>query len=218
MAELVKRAYQSPVRAAAAARTRARLRAAAGRLFITQGYAATTMRQVAREAAVGERTLYDAFPAKAALFRHTLGVAVAGDEEPVPVAQRPWVQAALAEPDPVTTLSLLAANTATLLERAGDLIMVSIEAAAADPDMRAGVDADSQATHDVLLAFAASLSRRGALRAGLTGHAAADVLYVFLAPHTYQLLRRHRRWSAQQYRQWLTGAITRELLADPGPR
>ena len=62
----VKRPYRSPRRTAAAAATRAAIREAAASLFLQQGYAATTMREVAARAGVGERTLYDAFPTKAA--------------------------------------------------------------------------------------------------------------------------------------------------------
>ena len=66
MADDVKRAYRSEARAASAAATRARIRDAAARLFVERGYVATTMREVASAAGVGERTLYDAFPTKAA--------------------------------------------------------------------------------------------------------------------------------------------------------
>ena len=50
MADPVKRTYRSPARAAAAAETRARIRAAAADLFVQQGYVATTLRQAAKEA------------------------------------------------------------------------------------------------------------------------------------------------------------------------
>lgn len=84
-----------PVAAACpAAETRARIREAAGPLFVERGYTGTTLRDVAEEAGVGERTLYDAFSTKAALFGHTLGVATVGDEEPIPVAECPEVRAA----------------------------------------------------------------------------------------------------------------------------
>lgn len=212
MADSVKRTYRSPARAAAAAATRARLRHAAGRLFIAQGYAATTMRQIAREAGVGERTVYDVFSSKSVLFGHTLAVAVAGDEEPVPVAERPWVRAVLAELHPVVALGLLAANSTQLLDRAGDLIMVSIEAAVSDADMRATADAGAHATYAVQRTVATRLHQRGALREDLDAQTAADILYVLLAPHTHQLLRRHRRWNAEKYQRWIHDAMVRELL------
>ncbi|HEX4396654.1 MAG TPA: helix-turn-helix domain-containing protein [Trebonia sp.] len=48
-------------------------------LFVEHGYVATTIRDVARAAGVGERTVYGIFPSKADLFRHVLDVAIAGD-------------------------------------------------------------------------------------------------------------------------------------------
>jgi len=212
MADTVKRTYRSPARAAAAGATRARIRAAAERLFVEQGYTATTLRQIAAAAGVGERTLYDAFPTKAALFAHTLGVATVGDEEPVRVADRPEIATAQEQPDPRAAIAQLVAYSTALLERAGDLIMVSVEAAGADPDMRAAADAGTDATHRVHLALTDNLYARGALRDGLDPVTAADILYALGSPHMHQLLRRHRGWSVKQYRGWLESAIIRELI------
>ncbi|MFF8598302.1 TetR/AcrR family transcriptional regulator [Streptomyces sp. NPDC015232] len=210
------RPYDAPMRAAAAARTRARIREAAGRLFVERGYAATRMREIARAAGVGERTLYDAFPTKAALFGHTLGVATVGDEEPVAVADRPEFRRLGGETDPAETVEALVARTADLLDRAGDLIMVSVEAAGADPDMRAAADAGAAATHAVHLRLTTALHARGALRPGLDAARAADILFALVSPHVHQLLRRHRGWSAEAYRDWLTALVTDQLLA-PAP-
>jgi AcrR family transcriptional regulator len=212
MAEPVKRSYRSPARASAAAATRAQIREAAGRLFVEQGYAATSLRQIAKAAGVGERTLYDAFPSKAALFSHTLGVAVVGDEEPVAVAARPEIADARRQPDPKQAIAQHLSYSADLLDRAGDLIMVSVEAAGTDPDMRAAADAGAAATHSVHLALAESLHSGGALRPELDPTAAADILYTLLSPHVHQLLRRHRGWTAERYRTWLQDTITHELI------
>jgi AcrR family transcriptional regulator len=212
MAEGVKRAYRSQARAVAASATRARIRDTAARLFVDHGYVATTMRQVAASAGVGERTLYDAFPTKAALFSHTLSVAIVGDEETVRVAERPEIAATREQADPRTAIGQLVAYSTALLERAGDLIMVSVEAAGADADMRAAADAGAAATHRVHLALTEHLHRRGALRAGLDPVTAADILYALGSPHMHQLLRRHRGWTVQQYQTWLDNAIVHELL------
>lgn len=212
MAGDVKREYRSEARAAAAAATRARIRDAAARLFVERGYVATTMRQVATAAGVGERTLYDAFPNKVALFTHTLSVATVGDEEPVRVFDRPDMAAARRQADPRAAIADLIAYTAELLERAGDLIMVSVEAAGADPDMRAAAGAGADATHRVHLALTTALHQRGALRDGLDPITAADTLYALASPHLHQLLRRHRGWTAERYTTWLENAAIRELL------
>jgi AcrR family transcriptional regulator len=215
MANPVKRRYHSPRRAAAAAATRARIRGAATELFVTKGFVATTMREVATHAGVGERTLYDAFPSKATLFGHTLGVTIVGDEEPVPVAERPEVLAARGAPDPATAIMRMVIYSTALLERAGDLIMVSVEAAGSDPDMREAAAAGARETHRVCHAFIHGLHQRAALRDDLDPTAAADIMYALLSPHLHQLLRRHRTWSAARYRAWLERVLTRELLGRP---
>lgn len=212
MAGPVKRQYQSTVRAATAAATRTRIREAAASLFVERGYVATTMREIAKAAGVGERTLYDAFPTKAQLFQHTLGVATVGDEAPVRVADRPEILAAQAEADPRAAIARSIAYSAELLERAGDLIMVTVEAAGTDPDMRAAADAGARATHEVHLALTRALAKRGALREGIDAVGAADILFALASPHVHQLLRRHRGWSATRYRTWLAEAVIQQLL------
>lgn len=181
------------------------------------GYVATSIRQVARAAGVGERTVYDAFGSKAGLFQHVLAVAVGGDTRPVAVADRPEVVAARTEDDAETALRLAVAHAADLLDRAGDLIMVSVEAAGADADMREAANAGAQATLAVHRAFVANLAARGALQPGLDTDAAADILYAVLSPHLHQLLRRHRGWSSDRYRAWALGTLRHHLLGGAEP-
>jgi AcrR family transcriptional regulator len=213
------RRYRAPQRAEAAARTRARIREAASTLFVERGYVVTTIRDIAHAAGVGERTVYAAFPGKADLFRHALDVATVGDEQPVAVADRPEIRDAVRDPDPAAAISRAIAYTVALFERAGDLIMVTVQAADADPDMRAAADAGSQATRQLWLTLTRSLHDQGALRPGLDPPTAADILYALASPHTHQLLRRHRGWSPQQYGAWLIDTVTQQLLGGaPGGR
>jgi hypothetical protein len=90
--------------------------------------------------------------------------------------------------------------------------MVSVEAAGADPDMRAAADAGADATHRVHLALTERLHAGGALRDGLDPVTAADILYALGSPHMHQLLRRHRGWSVERYSSWLQNVIIRELI------
>jgi hypothetical protein len=66
----------------------------------------------------------------------------------------------------ITTIIIVnhVAYSTALLERAGDLIMVSIEAAGAGEDTRTTVDAGGRATHRVHLALTEAPHGRGALR------------------------------------------------------
>jgi AcrR family transcriptional regulator len=207
------RRYHAPQRAQAAAQTKARIREAASALFVEHGYVATTIRDIASAAGVGERTVYAAFPSKADLFRHVLDVATVGDEQPVAVAGRPEIQQAFSQADPRTAISQTIDYTVALFERAGDLIMVTVQAADADPDMRAAADAGSHATRQLWRTLTQALHDTGALRPGLTAQTAADILYALASPHTHQLLRRHCHWTTQRYHTWLARAVTRELLA-----
>jgi AcrR family transcriptional regulator len=206
------RHYHAPQREQAAAQTKARIREAASALFVEHGYVATTIRDIARAADVGERTVYAAFPSKADLFRHVLDVSTVGDEQPVAVADRPEIQDAFGQPDPRSAIGQAIDYTVALFERAGDLIMVTVQAADADPDMRAAADAGSHASHQLWLTLTRTLHDAGALRTGLTAQTAADILYALASPHTHQLLRRHRGWTTQRYHTWLIDAVTQQLL------
>ena len=212
--ESVKRTYQSPLRQQAARHTRARIRDAAAALFVTQGYAATTMRQVANAAGVAERTVYAAFASKADLFGEVVGVTLTGDELPIAVADRPEFRQALTQRDPRRALELLVDYSTTLLERAGPLIMAGVRSSGADADMRRFDAEGAQATAANARTMAEALVGLGALRSDLEVQQAADVLFALGSPHVHHLLRQLCGWSAEQYRDWLLDILTRTLLAE----
>src|SRR6266496_3000467 len=195
MSRHVKRPYRSSLREETAELTRARIRESAARLFVEQGFVATTVKQVAAAAGVAERTVYAAFPSKADLFNEVLGVATVGDDRPVPVAERAEFRAAFGE-------------------RAGPLIITSIESAGADPDMRRIADEGAHATAVNLGAFVRALADHGGLRPGLEVQQAADILMVLSSPHVHHLLRHDRDWTVDRYRDWLLDTLSGALLPD----
>ena len=85
-----KRRYQSRLRQDSTRRTRQAIVAAAGELFVANGYAATSLADIAVAAGVARPTVFAAFGSKPTLLRQVLDEALAGDDEPVPVADRPW--------------------------------------------------------------------------------------------------------------------------------
>jgi AcrR family transcriptional regulator len=206
------RPYRSVARAQQAEQTRARIRAAAEELFVARGYTTTSLREVAERAGVAERTLYSSFPTKSALYAHALGVAIVGDEAAVPLADRDRWTGLLALDDPVLLLRGAVDLTADLLDRAGGLILVGVEAAGADPEMRRQSDDGERATLASMRLIARRLAVLDALRPGVDAGTAADVLFTMLSPFTHQLLRRRRRWSSKRYRDWLHETLTHQLL------
>src|SRR6516225_4017003 len=98
------------VRAEKARATRRRIIAAATELFTRDGYLQTTMADIARLADVAVQTLYLSFGSKVAVLTAALDMAIAGDDDPVPVLERPWFARLRAEPDPIAALDIVADN------------------------------------------------------------------------------------------------------------
>lgn len=206
----VKRPYRSPRRQAQAERTRAAIRAAAADLFERDGVAATTMRAIAERAGVGERTLYDAFPTKGALFDHVVGVAIVGDEAAVPVAERPGYLAALEETDARRAIELWAAFSATLLGRAGRLIAAAAGSAGADAAMRAFTDLGAEQTRANVTAFVDRLADGGGV--ALDRQDAIAAVLATSSPLTYVTVCDGLGWDDDRYERWLSETLTRLLL------
>src|ERR671913_210601 len=116
------RAYESPLRREQALATERRILDAAYRLLVGQGYGATTMSAVAREAGVSTPTVYKVVGSKPTLVKRVYDVTLVGDDDPVPFAERPEVGAAYAEEAPRRFLAAYARLARTLSERLGALL------------------------------------------------------------------------------------------------
>src|SRR6266581_4160100 len=93
MTESVKpRTYRSSVREEQARRTRLAILDAARLLFTEQGYAATTIAQIAARARVAVDTVYAAVGTKPVLMRLLVEVAISGADQPVPAEERDYVR------------------------------------------------------------------------------------------------------------------------------
>src|SRR5260221_8642389 len=129
-----KRRYDSPRRRQQAADTRRDILAAAQRRFEHDGYVATTMAAVAKDADVALKTVYLAFETKGGLLRALWHLLLRGDDDRTPVGGRQWYQEVLDEPDPERKLRLNARNARMVKQRAGSLLAVISSAAPLDDD------------------------------------------------------------------------------------
>src|SRR6516165_3359715 len=73
---------------------------AARTLFAERGYAGTTIEAISELSDVPPATVYRLFSSKLGILKALLDVSIAGDDEDVPVEERPFVRAILADPDP----------------------------------------------------------------------------------------------------------------------
>src|SRR5690349_22484054 len=117
-------------------RTRARIVDAATRLFVDDGYLATTIEAIAERAGVAVQTVYYVFGTKRNLLAAVLDASVAGDVEPVPVLERDWVEALRAEGDATSAVERLVEAMVAIVARTMAIYEV-VRRAAADPDVSA---------------------------------------------------------------------------------
>lgn len=207
------RGYHSPRRLAAARATRARIRAAATRLFLADGYSATSVRSVAQAAGVAEKTVYLHYATKLALLKEVVETTIVGDDEAVAAADRHWFQDIVENPDPEQKLRLLAQASAVLHERTGAVFAMARGAAAADPDAAALWAFGKQGHRADMTLLAASFETVDLLPPGRDSTWATAVLYVLVGPETWHLLRVELGYTPEAYRDWLHTALAHTLNA-----
>ena len=210
-----KKPYSSQLRAAQARATRRAIVDAAARLFTEQGYGATTVDAIAKTAGVSRKTVFASVGGKAQALKLAIDWAIVGDDEPVPLLERPVVRAGMAEPDACQMIAAYARSTTELGARIAPLIAVAEAAAGADAEIRAmSADGNAQRLRGMTV-FAQALADRGALRPGLTVSEAADILWLLGGPAVYHRFVIEQGWPAQRFEEWLRDALT-GLLIDPG--
>jgi len=183
-------------------------------LFITDGYAATTMERIADDAGVAVQTLYYTFRAKGQLLREVVEVTAAGDEDAAPVAQRAWVQEMLTATSGQRVLALAVEHGADIFVRAAPLWPV-LAAAAADPSVEhywRSVAANRRAGQERMVARLAEL---GALRHGLHPDRATDLVVVLFGHDVFGSLVTEAGWSVPEYKAWLFRTLVQQLLQRP---
>jgi AcrR family transcriptional regulator len=205
------RRYDSPRRRQQAAETRRLILEAAQPLFERDGYAATTMASIAREAGVAPKTVYVAFESKSGLLRALWHLLLRGDQEDVPVGDRSWYREVLEEPDPERKLGMAARASSRVKGRAGRLMGVIRSAAATDPDIRELWDRIQRDFLENQRGLVESLDARGALRAGLTVERGTDILWTLNHPDVWLLLL-DRGWTPEEFETWFADAVRQQLL------
>jgi AcrR family transcriptional regulator len=184
--------------------------AAAHRLFSAKGYLATSIEDIAAEAGVARPTVFTAVGPKSTILRVVVDQALAGDDAPVPIAQRPWWREAIDEPDPVRSIQLAARNMCLINQRSAPLLRALETAAAVDADARQVWDRYQRQRHDGLNEFAAAL-RRKTTRARLNEETMTDTLWM-LTPDAYLRLVHDAGWPLERFQSWLTDLLQRLFL------
>jgi len=208
-----RRPYRSPKREAAALKTRHAIRDAAEALFLRDGYARTTMKAIAAQAGVSEKTMYLTYATKANLLREVIQVAVRGDEALATLAERPEWRAVVHGPAE-QVFARLAALNATLMARTAPIIAVAEAAAATDPELAEHRDHAHATTRADLHALAVELKQRSVLAPHIDEQHAADTMYALAADTSvYLRLTRDCGWTPTRYADLIAHTLSAALSA-----
>ncbi len=208
-----KRPYNSTRRQAQARETRRQIVEAARKLFVEYGYAGATIDAIAQEAGVAPETIFATFGNKCAILAALIDVAVGGDEQPIPLLQRPGPQTVLQEPDPVRLLQLFAMDISGILERVAPVFAIMRVAAKTEPDIAELLKNRLEQRLRNLTAVAQRLAAQNALREDLTVEQTAEIIWTITSPEVYNLLTVDRGWSRERYAHWLGDTLARLLLS-----
>ncbi len=213
MAPRVKsRPYEMSNRARQARDTRRRIVEAAARLFVREGYSATSISAIAEEAEVAVPTVYASLRSKANILRAVIELTVRGDDEALPLASRAGWQEIERQHDPREQLALFAHLHRQICDREAAVFAQLEAAAGADPEATQMLAEHEQLRYETQSRLARSLHRRKQLKPGLTAREAADAIWTLASERTYLALVRDRSWKAENYGRWLTEQLAAALL------
>jgi len=206
----VKHEDRLPYRRQQALATRARIAAAARRLFGAQGYAATSIAAIAAEAGVAVSTVY-------AVFGNKRSILAAICEAWLDEAQiRPLLEQALGDDDVRQRVATAARWTRQQWERGADVLTLLQTAAQDDPAVATMVQGWIADKSQAMARFVASLD--GALQPGLDVDRASDLFDALTIPELYAELVGRSGWHPDEYEQWLAATLAWQLLGPEAPQ
>lgn len=188
--------YNSPRRQQAAAATRQAIIEAAQELFASQGYACTTVAQIAEAAQVAANTVYTSVGGKPQLLA---AITESGTGDPDVAGTLAAVARAT---DPAEVIRLTAAGTRRVNQRRAKAVAVLLDSAQADPAAAEMLRTTVRAYRDALATLARRLEDLGALRPPDLNRA-ADVLWYLFGWMSWRILITDLHWSWDEAEQWL---------------
>lgn len=193
--------------------TRSRILDSARTLFVEHGYPATTLTQVAEAAGVASDTVLHIFGSKRGLLAAVLDVTIGGDDDPVPVLDRPGPQAMRRETDQHRQVAMLALGITEQLERIRPVDDILRSAALVDTEARAlRDDLQLRQRRRAMTQVASWIAANGDLKNKMTVENAADIVWTVTSPEVHHLLRDQCGWDAAQYQTWLHDTLESTLL------
>ena len=207
-----KRQYRSEIRQQQAALTRSAIVDAAAELFVTDGYAGTTVRAIADRAEVAPDTVYAIFGNKVRVLTAVIDARLAPPGT-ANVMDRPEAQAVRAEPDQRAQLARFARDIASLSTRVRPVFEVLRTAGASEPDVRSVFDEMEAHRYRNMERLVIWLAERGPLR--LDHDRATAITWTLASPDVARMLCDVQGWTEDEHARWLEETLAATLLPDP---
>ena len=204
----VKRVYDGSGRRAQAELNREAILDAARDLFLSVGYAATAITEIAANAGVSVELVYKRFGGRAGLVRGVVERALTGSG-PVPAEVR---SNAIPSTDARELVQGWGRLTAEVSPRVVPMLLLVRAAAAHDSEMTALAAELDASRRTRMTVNARRLHKSGQLRAGLTVRVTADVLWTYSSPELYDLLVQRSQWPVTRYAAFVTTGIAAQVF------
>lgn len=197
-----RRRYTSRLRQEQSAATRQAILDAARTAFLDNGWNGAGVRAIAAASGVSAETVYAHFSSKTGLLRALIEQSVVGDDEDVPLAQRPEFLA-VGEGSRAERVAAAARLNAHINVRTAALLQVLREAARSESDV-ADMFRESLEMRriDNASGMAMTIGREPT-------KVESDGVWAVISPEVYQLLVADSGWTPEQYEQWLVHILER---------
>jgi len=207
-----RRPYDSSGRRSQAEATRAAVVRAARELFLSEGYASTTVVGISAQAGVSVETVYKSFGGKPGLARAVCEEGLAG-AGPVPAEQRSD-ELQRTETDPRAIIRGWGRLAAEVAPRTIPILLLLREAASHDPSVAELVKELDDQRLTRMTRNASVLKASGLTRPGMTQRHIGEILWAYTSAELYELLVSKRGWSVRRYTQFITDAMVAALLVE----
>ena len=209
-----KRAYNSTRRKNQANETRRMIVEAARRLFYELGYNNATIEAIALEAGVAAETIYAVFGNKQAVLMDLIQVTLLGDDENVPLLERPFIKQSLKETDQLQLIKKFAADMYAIMQRMSPVFALLRSTAKTDPEIMALLNKLLMERLGGMSFFINQLSRIGPLKEQMIADQAQVSVWAISSAEVFTLLVQDLGWSEQKYTAWLSSSLERLLIPE----
>lgn len=191
---------------------RQRIAEAACALFVREGYVATTIAGIARQAKVSPQTIYSAYTSKVGVLKAAHDFAIGGGDAR-PLLDREWAQSIEQMPTLDEAWRLTAGRVAEATEKVASIYFV-VQSASADPDVALLLEELHEQRYRFSRTLADRLLTLPGVRPGAQRQRVADLLYACASIASYGPLVVECGWTRDEWQSWFFELGARELIED----